>query len=154
LIAALKHVRPIANPNHSFMEQLVEYAASPYRAAAAAELSTTQPQQLTPMHAPGIMPTPVQGDGKRSCVSQAADEAYVLQLTDGSNPDASMAALHTRTVMWVHEGKQYLVDETTTDIFTLQGKHVGKRRLDPASPIDYAAAPPANYSGACIETGI
>ena len=44
--------------------------------------------------------------------------------------------------MWMNGGKQYLVDETTTDVFTTDGVHVGKRRLDPGSPIDYDAAPP------------
>ena len=60
-------------------------------------------------------------DGKthREADQRASDAAYLLRLAAGSNPDESIAALHARTVLWVNDGQQYLLDQATTDVYTL-----------------------------------
>lgn len=80
LMAALRQARSEANPNAGFLEQLEAFAASDARAAAAA----------------------ASGSAHERARTANEDEAYLLQLASGQNPDTSLAALQSRTVLWMH----------------------------------------------------
>ena len=123
------------------MKQLETYAASKDRRDAAATLGTLD-SALIPLAVPRHIYNATKEAGDAPDIDDAVindDESYLLTLASGENPDVSLAGLKTRTIMWMHGGKLYLVDESNTDVFTTDGTHVGKRRIDPESPIDYDA---------------
>jgi atypical dual specificity phosphatase len=112
LLAALKAARPVADPNEGFWEQLRQCAEGQRRRALQAELAAVA----------------LEGGEIDAHLRNAADEAWLRALASGINPDRSLASVNGRTVLWVHAGSSYLVDQRTAEVFDLGGRPVGTRK--------------------------